>query len=503
MNRDIRKLPLDLIKLDQENVRFGGDFAESQKESLQLLMNDPADAKKLYNLAQDISQYGLDPTELQLVFPDADGHYIVIEGNRRLAAIKLLIKPDLCPIESRVKDFISLKNNSNYKIPNDLDFSYVESREAGDKWIELKHTGENNGIGRVGWDSDIRDERKARLSGFESIGRQLRTLIATNNGIFSNEAIEHSKSISVTNLTRLFQSTPAQNFFQLEVKAKTLTPKYKLEYIAPSVSYALELMSDRKFTVNDIKNGDDRVAFIHKIPANLNPIFIIQEEKNSSSENIGNSDHADSYRPEYENTSQANTDTPDITYPNSHYSDADPHDNQANDEDTDGTTSKKPRARPDRKQRLRIIDWPMQIEPPRINDLFRDLRTRLNVQETPGSVAVVFRVFLEVSCDHYIKDRHENGDPVHTADQKKQPIYGSTSIKLAMKVQAVARHLEDNQKLTKDQAKAVRKRADSPDTMGSIDHLNQFVHGYSAMAVPADLNVIADEYKTFLEKVWE
>ena len=55
MNRDIRKLPLDLIKLDQENVRFGGDFAESQKESLQLLMNDPADAKKLYNLAQDIS----------------------------------------------------------------------------------------------------------------------------------------------------------------------------------------------------------------------------------------------------------------------------------------------------------------------------------------------------------------------------------------------------------------------------------------------------------------
>ena len=57
--------------------------------------------------------------------------------------------------------------------------------------------------------------------------------------------------------------------------------------------------------------------------------------------------------------------------------------------------------------------------------------------------------------------------------------------------------------LFRSQAKAVRKRADSPDTMGSIDHLNQFVHGYSAMAVPADLNVIADEYKTFLEKVWE
>ncbi|HHJ1694425.1 TPA: hypothetical protein ACQGUE_006064, partial [Pseudomonas aeruginosa] len=95
MKRNIKSIPLNLIKLDQENVRFGNDIAQNQREAIDLIMADPEDAKKLLRLAEHIAENGLDPTELQLVTPDGDGNYIVLEGNRRLTALKLLQKPDL------------------------------------------------------------------------------------------------------------------------------------------------------------------------------------------------------------------------------------------------------------------------------------------------------------------------------------------------------------------------------------------------------------------------
>lgn len=111
MKRVIKSIPLDLIKLDQDNVRFGGDVAQSQREAIELIMADPDDGKKLLRLANHIAENGLDPTELQLVTPDGDSNYVVLEGNRRLTALKLLQKPDLCPDEKLLKGFIEAQKN--------------------------------------------------------------------------------------------------------------------------------------------------------------------------------------------------------------------------------------------------------------------------------------------------------------------------------------------------------------------------------------------------------
>src|SRR5690606_32955486 len=173
MIRNIQSIPLSLLKLDQENVRFGSDIAQNQREAIELIMSDPEDARKILKLAEHISLYGLDPTENQLVTPDGEGNYIVLEGNRRLTALKLLQKPDLCPVERLVKNFFDARNNIIGEFPEEFQCSVVSSREEGDKWVELKHTGQNAGIGRVNWDSDIRDERRARQTGVESVGRQV------------------------------------------------------------------------------------------------------------------------------------------------------------------------------------------------------------------------------------------------------------------------------------------------------------------------------------------
>jgi hypothetical protein len=82
MMRDIRVISLDQIKLDQENVRFGNDVAQNQREAIKLMLSNPEDAKKILRLAEHIVENGLDPTELQLVTPDDEGNFIVLEGTR-------------------------------------------------------------------------------------------------------------------------------------------------------------------------------------------------------------------------------------------------------------------------------------------------------------------------------------------------------------------------------------------------------------------------------------
>ena len=211
MMRDIRVISLDQIKLDQENVRFGNDVAQNQREAIKLMLSNPEEAKKILRLAEHIVENGLDPTELQLVTPDEDGNFIVLEGNRRLTALKLLQRPDLCPADRDYKGFLKAHHSLTDGVPESLQCSVVPTRADGDVWIELKHTGENRGAGRVGWDSDIRDERRARQTGIESIGRQIRNLIVDNQHIFTNKAALDVFEIDVTTLTRIFSSTLGQN----------------------------------------------------------------------------------------------------------------------------------------------------------------------------------------------------------------------------------------------------------------------------------------------------
>lgn len=280
MKRIIQSIPLSLIKLDQENVRFGRDVAQNQREAIELMMADPEDAKKILKLAEHIASHGLDPTELQLVTPDPDeeGSFIVLEGNRRLTALKLLQKPDLCPDERLVKGFVLAQSKLNPDFLREVECSRVPTRSDGDIWVELKHTGQNAGIGRVSWDSDIRDERRARQTGIESIGRQIRNLVNNNPNIFSTNTVSGILNIPVTTLTRLFSSKPAQEIFRLKIESKELVPLLDLKYIAPSLDFAIDLFLRQEYNVNHVRSDDDRRRFIGLIPLELDPGTLVERK---------------------------------------------------------------------------------------------------------------------------------------------------------------------------------------------------------------------------------
>src|SRR4030043_466489 len=87
----IQTIKITNILLSIKKSRF--EKVENQREALDIMVGEQQD--KLINLAKDIVEAGINPGELTLVTPEKDNMFKVLEGNRRVAALKLLNNPDL------------------------------------------------------------------------------------------------------------------------------------------------------------------------------------------------------------------------------------------------------------------------------------------------------------------------------------------------------------------------------------------------------------------------
>ena len=92
MAETVQVPPADLL-IDEENPRISQPNAGQQKALKALAQHLGA---KLQVLAADIVGNGLDPSNVPIVmlFPGNQGRYVVLEGNRRLAAIRALENPE-------------------------------------------------------------------------------------------------------------------------------------------------------------------------------------------------------------------------------------------------------------------------------------------------------------------------------------------------------------------------------------------------------------------------
>ena len=90
---ELRKLSVDNIRLDKQNPRLPEDMLnESQTAILHYLVNE----FKVRELAKSIAKNGFFINEIPIVAKEGR-HFVVVEGNRRITALKLLRNPDLAP----------------------------------------------------------------------------------------------------------------------------------------------------------------------------------------------------------------------------------------------------------------------------------------------------------------------------------------------------------------------------------------------------------------------
>ena len=94
----IEMIPLTKLIFDPDNPRLPKEFRGKRDEAAVIthMLRD----ESLIELMKSIGQTGYSASEPLLVVPE-DDHFIVVEGNRRLAALKLLSNPSLATIRRK------------------------------------------------------------------------------------------------------------------------------------------------------------------------------------------------------------------------------------------------------------------------------------------------------------------------------------------------------------------------------------------------------------------
>ena len=98
------RVNVDQLRFDPENPRLPSTLNKEDETAVLEYMLEYAN---ILDLMGSIAQQGYFPGEALLTIPNPkkNEEYFVVEGNRRLAALKLLMHPDLAPIsKNKVKE---------------------------------------------------------------------------------------------------------------------------------------------------------------------------------------------------------------------------------------------------------------------------------------------------------------------------------------------------------------------------------------------------------------
>jgi hypothetical protein len=96
MSPTFKQIPVEQLEFDKQNPRFPKSLVDTGNTSILGFMLEDAG---LVDLMRSIAAQGFFPGEPLLISPsDEKDKWIVVEGNRRLAACRLLFQPGLAPI---------------------------------------------------------------------------------------------------------------------------------------------------------------------------------------------------------------------------------------------------------------------------------------------------------------------------------------------------------------------------------------------------------------------
>lgn len=201
---EITELSIENLVLWTDNPRIVS--VETEKDAiLQLFQKD---APGMFNLIKDICENGLLSANNLLVSPVPNGKFLVIEGNRRISALKCILDPDILkdtPFETYSKKILKLNKENLNLIKNRIKCS-VDSKESQIMQLEKIHNGEMKGTGRIEWGSFEKDKFMSTYkNNFQSakISTLLLTYLEENPSTIDEKISMCIRSISPTNIDRL------------------------------------------------------------------------------------------------------------------------------------------------------------------------------------------------------------------------------------------------------------------------------------------------------------
>lgn len=139
-----QEIKLEKLEFDEKNYRI--IESENQSDALRLLVEK--EDTNLIDMAKDITTNGLSPIDITAVVKkEGTDVYTVIEGNRRLAAIRLLENPSLTD-NQQIKNALSQLSRDYSCDPIEaIRCTVMPDKETAMRWVDRKQGTSMGGAG--------------------------------------------------------------------------------------------------------------------------------------------------------------------------------------------------------------------------------------------------------------------------------------------------------------------------------------------------------------------
>lgn len=158
--------------------------------------------EKVLGLIKHVAINGVSPLDRIALIKHGklQDHFTVVEGNRRLCALKLLKDPAKAPnvVAERAINSAKLSGTS---LPKKLEAVLFADRASARIWMALRHEGEQDGAGTRKWDADQITRHNSSGGQPTNPNALSQTLLdyAVNKGLISED---ERNAIAITTLTR-------------------------------------------------------------------------------------------------------------------------------------------------------------------------------------------------------------------------------------------------------------------------------------------------------------
>jgi len=462
-----KEVLIDNIFLDHENPRIRS--ADGEPECIARLLRKE---EQMRNLIESIASEGLSTMPI-IISPSLEekGKWIVRDGNRRIAALKLLKNPEKCPDEHLRLKIKAIKYANRDNIIASVDCLSSDNEDAIVSEMLARHLGEMGGIGQVTWSAYLRTvyilnnkgntTRKKLPVDYKRAGQYL--LWAEGQGIFIED------NFPITNVDRFFNSENVA-LLGLRIDNDKLVPTLSEDKVRNMASKVISDFAAGK-NVSDVFTDKLAKAYIAEVRKTVG-IIDDAAPKTESQNDTGNGQDQAGTNSQQQN---ANTET-------------------KKDKNTTGT--EKPPSRPpskpswDRKKLFHTGSSAPTIPLTEVKarTIVYEINKQANISETPLAVSMLLRALIEIS-DAYYRNRHQIKDKG----------------KLALNIESSCDSMLKKNSMSQSQVQLLKAYTKTnKDEVGifNIDTLQKYLHRDTHHPTYQVLNTFWDEIGCFVRACW-
>lgn len=426
-----KSLSLDSLNINRANDRHG-ELVNETAAIAWLFTHHQAQMKKL---ARDVVAAG-GLYEPPLVHPEGSS-YVVFDGNRRTTCMKLLANPRRAPSVELQRFFADLNAEWEGIFPKAVTCRVETDRDKIDEILFRRHTGSQGGVGQAKWDGRMKTTfvNRTGKGGGVNVADEIEERLKNAN------RLPERKKIPRANLNRLLSSEAFRNRLGFSVSKGKFLFTRKEEAVLPALERVVSDLSSKKITLDDVWDTDRKSAYLDKLETE--GVLPSASDAITPTSSGGGTKEA-------------------------------------------GRSKKKKSPKPDRRKRLiRDVDygvaWSGRLQ--RQRAIWEELQFELELDQHPNAIAVLCRVLLELSVDHYL--------------DRAKVTAAAESDSLVKKLVACANDLHAKGKIDGNYVKIVRK-AQNMDEIVSIDTLNKYVHHYGIAPAPDHLVAIWETFSSLV-----